>query len=63
MVQLVVIACLIAHPAECDSFDVPFYEPTGMRQCLFKGQLRIVQWLEEMPGWQVRRWRCELPGA
>lgn len=63
MFQLVLIACLIAHPADCESFELQFQEPTGMMQCVFQGQLRIVQWSETMPGWQVRRWRCELPPA
>ena len=63
MFQLVVIACLIAHPARCEAFDVRFQEPMGMMQCLFQGQFRIAQWSRTMPGWQVRRWRCELPAA
>lgn len=63
MLELIVVACLIAQPAKCETFHLPFEEPMGGHQCVFRAQLRLVQWLERRPDWQIRRWTCGLPRA
>ncbi len=63
MVELVILACLVKEPERCERFDVPFFAPTHMMECLFKAQIFMGQWSEAHPGWVVKRWRCEHPGA
>jgi hypothetical protein len=63
MFELIVIACLVAEPAECERFSLPFQQPMGIMRCMREGQLQIVTWAVEHPAWHVRRWICELPKA
>jgi hypothetical protein len=61
MYELVVIACLIGHPADCEEFYVPFQRPMGFVQCIYQAQLRLASWAAERPDWTIRRWTCALP--
>lgn len=63
MVELLIIACLMQHPDQCQEFRVPFFEPTHLMECLFKAQVFMGRWSEEHPGWLVRRWSCAAPRA
>jgi hypothetical protein len=63
MYELIVVACLIAHPAKCEEFAVPFERPMGVTQCLRQSQLRLAEWVAGHPDWVVRRWICGLPRA
>jgi hypothetical protein len=35
----------------------------GAVQCMVEAQFHLVKWVQEWPGWKVRRWRCGLPRA
>jgi hypothetical protein len=61
--ELIVVACLLAHPGRCEEFPVPFQEPMGMTQCLREGQLHLAEWVAGHPKWVIRRWTCGLPRA
>lgn len=63
MYELIVVACLIAQPARCEAFQLPFEQPMGMMQCMVQGQLHLVEWLADRPEWRVERWTCGLPKA
>lgn len=63
MFELVLIACLVAHPGRCEAFNMPFEQPMSMMRCMVEGQFKIAQWAITRPGWKVRRWRCEIPAA
>lgn len=63
MYELIFVACLIAQPARCEEFSLPFAEPMGAMQCMWQGQLRLVEWAADRPDWVVRRWTCGLPKA
>lgn len=63
MYELIVVACLIAHPAKCETFQVPFQAPIGVMECMREGQFRLVEWLADRPQWRVERWTCGLPKA
>jgi hypothetical protein len=49
---LVLFACLAGR---CQSFELP------VEGCGLGGQAALIEWREENPGWEVRRWSC-LPG-
>ena len=63
MYELVMIACLIAHPGTCQEVHLPFQQAMGARACMEEAQFRMVEWVRTRPQWAVRRWRCELPQA
>jgi hypothetical protein len=58
MVELLLLACLLKNPLHCEEFQIPFLEPMGIAQCVYQGQLHMVQWATEHPEWVVRRWSC-----
>jgi acyl-ACP thioesterase len=61
LVQVLILACLVARPEHCERFEVLFAEPVSEIQCQFVSQLRVAQWQGEHPAWSVRSWRCEFP--
>jgi hypothetical protein len=61
MYELLIIACLAGQPAECDEFQIPFERATAVTVCLRQAQLRLAQWTETMPGWDIKKWTCGLP--
>ncbi|MCB1884470.1 MAG: hypothetical protein KDG89_10830 [Geminicoccaceae bacterium] len=63
MLELVIVACLLKQPGHCEGFTIPFAEPLNTMQCVFQGQLRMMEWVQKHPKWHVRRWRCEMPEA
>lgn len=64
MVELVVLACLMAEPQRCEEFHMPFLRTLEVADCLTKQPtLEIVQWASEHPGWKIRKWTCGPPRA
>ncbi len=63
MYELVILACLIAHPERCDSFTVPLEGGGGARECMHAGEIQLTRFIQEKPGWVVRRWRCAVTPA
>ena len=61
MYELIVVACLIAHPARCEEFALPFQQPMGITECLRESQFHLVEWLTGHSGWKIRRWSCVIP--
>jgi len=61
MYELLIIACLIGQPSQCEDFHVPFAAPTGMRMCMRDAQFRLAEWKIAMPDWDVKKWTCGLP--
>ncbi len=63
MYELLIVACLIAQPVECEEFQIPFERPTGALACIRVAELRLAQWAESRPEWKIRKWTCGLPRA
>jgi hypothetical protein len=61
--ELIVVACLIAQPARCEEFPLPFQEPMGITECMRESQFYLVEWLAGHSAWVIRRWRCAMPRA
>ena len=61
MYELLIIACLAGQPAKCETFHIPFAEPTGIRMCMYRAQFRMAEWVSTMPEWNVKKWSCGLP--
>ena len=62
--ELIVLACLIATPANCQEDRWRFsMEPTASQTCLMGAPPLIAQWSAAHPGWRVTRWKCGVAGA
>ena len=63
MVQLIVLACLVANPARCDEVRLPAAAELSMMQCVWQSQMLAADWQNTHPGWVIRRLSCGLPKA
>jgi len=62
LVQLVLTYCLVAEPMRCVDHR-PISDPTseaGLHSCVLGAQPEAARWLTEHPGYELRRWRCEM---
>lgn len=62
MIQLVLVLCLSASPTSCVE-DRPMPEQAfTMSSCLSSSaaQQAAVEWMQEHPGYELRRWKCEI---
>ena len=63
MVELLIVACLLAEPKHCEQFHIPFLEPMTVVQCMYRSETQLTQWVAEHSDWVLRRWSCSLPRA
>lgn len=61
--ELLILACLVREPSQCESFHIPFQGPMDLKSCVFRAHLLLGTWIEEHPTWAVRSWRCGAPQA
>lgn len=61
MVELIVVACLVAAPADCAEHRLRL-TVGGMDagQCMYKSVTRVARWQELHRKWQVKSWKCAL---
>jgi hypothetical protein len=63
VVELVVLACLMAEPKHCEEFQVPFLRPVAVLCMAKPTALEVIQWANEHPLWTIKRWTCGPPRA
>jgi hypothetical protein len=64
VVELVVVACLMAEPKRCEAFHLPFLRALVVAECVAKQPvIEVVRWAREHPDWTVRKWTCGPPSA
>lgn len=63
MVELVVTVCLLAAPATCERFPLPFVPPMSMRTCLFQAPMHVAAWERDHPEWRIQTFLCGAPDA
>lgn len=61
MVELIVVACLLAAPADCREHRVNM-TLNGMDagQCMYKSVIRVARWQSLHSKWKVKSWKCEV---
>lgn len=64
MIELIFVACLSAIPTTCERRAMQFTDVTVMT-CTFGAQPELARWVNEHPGWQIRRWTYQAmrPGS
>jgi hypothetical protein len=63
MIELILVACLLRQPEHCEQHYLPTGTETSLMACMLTGQLQVVQWYRDHPGWVIRRWTCDMPKA
>ncbi len=63
MFEVLIVACLVANPVECKTFEVPLYHYETLHQCSVMAQLNVVEWASKESDWQLRRWTCAQMGS
>ncbi len=58
MIELAFVVCLSASSTTCESRAMQFSD-ISVRACTMGAQPQLAQWVNEHPGWQVRRWTCQ----
>lgn len=59
LIELVMLVCLAAAPAECRE-ERPATEINSVMACATQGQMVAARWLAEHPAFTLSRWRCEV---
>jgi hypothetical protein len=63
MYEVFIVACLIASPADCKTFEVPLYHYETLHQCSVMAQINVVEWATREEGWRIQRWTCAPSGS
>jgi hypothetical protein len=58
MIELIIIACLKAAPADCIENHVPFEGPMAAMACMMQGQQVAAEWIAAHPKREVTRFDC-----
>lgn len=56
MLELVILACLKAEPADCRRVSAPF--EGSLTACVVAGQFAVAAWAAAHPAVRVMRWSC-----
>jgi hypothetical protein len=62
LVDLIVLACMTADPAQCREYHIQFESSQSLRSCMMQAEPYLAQWAGEHPGLSIKRWRCAWPG-
>ncbi len=61
MVELIVVACLLATPEDCAEHRLRLtLEGMDPAQCIYSSMPRVALWQETHRKWQVKSWKCEV---
>lgn len=62
MIELVFIACMIAHPDACEEKTLSFLSRgSDTRSCVLRAPPTLAAWTGEHPGYRIASWRCQDP--
>jgi hypothetical protein len=71
LVDLIVLACMLAapgaadpgtaSPGTCHEYHVLFQTAGSLESCMMQAQPYLAQWAGEHPAFRVMRWRCAWP--
>lgn len=56
MIDLIIMACLISAPDQCQPHRIPW--DGSLFTCGLYGQAEAAKWQNEHPKWRFKRYRC-----
>jgi len=62
MYEVFVVACLIAHPGTCKTFELRMQEYASLPSCSQRGFLDVTQWGTHKTEWRIKKWVCAHKG-
>lgn len=58
MLAIILQACLISSPAQCEEHKIPIMSGGTTHRCAMLAPVRFARWADSHPDWQIRKWRC-----
>jgi hypothetical protein len=58
MIAIVISACLTGDPGVCKDYRIPLAAHVDSGRCMVQAQPHFARWVEQHPGWTIKRWRC-----
>jgi hypothetical protein len=58
MLSIIISACLASNPGVCKDYRIPLAEDIDAAHCALYAPPHFAAWVEEHPGWQIKRWQC-----
>ena len=59
MLSIILSACLIANPKQCQDFKIQVDFQMPAKYCPVRAQPVVAQWAGDHPQWQIERWKCQ----
>lgn len=60
MIELVFVACMIAHPDACEEKTMSFVsDGWSTRICVMRAPTTLAAWSGEHPGYRIASWHCQ----
>lgn len=63
MLAIILSACLANDPSVCKDYKITLDTDIDPTRCAMDAPPHFAQWVEEHPGWQIKKWRCAEAGA
>jgi hypothetical protein len=58
MTEVIILACLISAPEQCEDVILKVDARGGAENCQWVGQLTVVEWAGQHPEYQIKGWKC-----
>lgn len=58
MYEVFIVACLIARPAECQTFEVWPERYADLQHCSQAAPRTATQWGLHRTNWRIKKWTC-----
>lgn len=58
MYEVVIVACLVAQPAECRTFRLRPQQYADVLHCSRAAPLHVTRWGMRRTNWQIKKWTC-----
>jgi hypothetical protein len=61
LVDLIVLACMVASPGTCHEYHLLVQSSGSLRACTMQAPPYLAQWIAEHPNLRIARWHCAWP--
>ncbi len=58
MYEVFIVACLVARPVECQTFELWPQQYADLQHCSRAAPLTVTQWGIRRTNWQIKEWKC-----
>ena len=58
MLAIILSACMANDPNVCKDYKIPLAAEVDINRCAIDAPPHFAQWVDEHPGWTIKKWRC-----